>query len=167
DLLLHVHVGVVVGGLHDVDHLVGQLAVVEGEEVGAIELGQFDVVDDSVHQLAHLAQLAGRCLVTDPELEHDPSRIHALVVVDRLREQVGVGTHDLLAAQTADACGFQTDMLDVAGDIAENHEVTDLKRLVDSDGKRGENVAEQRLHGQGNGDAAHTQAGHHGGDVYA
>ena len=97
--------------------------------------------------------------------EDDPSRVHALVVVHDLPQQVGVGNDDLFTAEGADARGFQANVLDIAGHFAKYHEVADLEGFVHANGQRGEDVAEQRLHGQGDGDTTDTEAGDHGGDV--
>src|SRR5690606_34397675 len=166
DLFLGVHVIVVAGGLHDMHDLEGQLALVEGEEMGTVELGVLHAVDDALYLHADLAHLVHRSLRADAEGEDDPPGIHALVVVHGLAEQVGVGNNDLLAAQGADPGGLQADMFDGAGDVAEDHEVADLEGLVDTDRHGGEHVTEQRLHRKGDGDAADPEAGDHGGDVH-
>src|SRR5690606_13024155 len=110
DLLLDVHVPVVVRRLHDVNNLEGQLALVEGEEVGPVEVGFVHALDDAAHLAADLAYLLHRCIGADAEGEHDPPGVHALVVMHYLRQQIGVGHYNLLATQGADAGGLETDM---------------------------------------------------------
>ena len=56
-------------------------------------------------------------------------------------------------------------MLNGAHVLADNDKIADGKRLVQNDGKRGEKVPQDILDGQGNGDAAHPEAGDKGCDV--
>src|SRR5690606_17000230 len=166
DFLLGVHVIVIPRRLHDVDHFKGQLTFVEGEEMRSVEFGGVHAFDDALYLGADLAHLVYRSIGADAEGEYDASGVHALVVVDDLRQQLGIGDDDLLAAEGADAGSLQADMLDGPGDVAEYHEVAYLEGLVDTDGHGGEHVAEQGLHRQCNGNTAHAQAGDHGGNIH-
>src|SRR5690606_21324454 len=153
DLLLDVHVPVVIRRLHDVDHLEGQLALVEGEEVGPVEVGLVHALDDAAHLAADLAYLFHRRIRADTVGVHDPPRVHALVVMHDRRPQLGRSDHNLLDPQVADAGGLQPDMLHGAGHLAEHHEITDLDAFVETDRHGREHVAQQGLYRQGNGDA--------------
>src|SRR5690606_26432255 len=111
DLLLDVHVPVVIRRLHDVDHLEGQLALVEGEEVGPVEVGLVHALDDAAHLAADLPYLFHRRIRADTEGEHDPPGVHALVVMHYLRQQIGVGVDTLLDTPCAAPGVLKTDML--------------------------------------------------------
>src|SRR5690606_19386319 len=77
DLLLDIHVPVVVGGLHDVDHLVGHPALIEGQEMGAVKFHLVQSVDDALHQLTNLTRLIARRVVGNAEFEDDAAGGHA------------------------------------------------------------------------------------------
>src|SRR5690606_6933014 len=141
DLLLDIHVPVVVGRLHDVDHLVSHPAFIEGKKMGAIKFHLIQSVDDALYQLANLTRLIARRVVGDAEREDDAAGSHALIVVHDLPEQISVRADHLLAAQRAYAGAFQPDVLNGAGHRPKHHEIADLERLVDTDGQRGEHIA--------------------------
>ncbi|MNM90815.1 hypothetical protein D3C81_1030920 [compost metagenome] len=109
----------------------------------------------------------GRSVVRQAELKDDAPLLQALVVLDGAADHAGIGHDDLLTAQTADARGLQPDLLDGAGQCADDDEVAHLERLVHGNRQRGEQVAEDVLHGKRNGNAAHAKAGDEGGDVHA
>ena len=82
-----------------------------------------------------------------------------------LLEQLGVGHDDLLAGHAAQPGGLEADALDRADGRAVADRVAAAERLVEQDRQRGEEVGEDALRGQADGDAADAEAGDQGGDV--
>ena len=76
-------------------------------------------------------------------------------------------TKSILAAQAANARGFQPDVFNRTGERADNDEIAHFERLVDGNRQRGEHVAENVLHRQRQRDTADTQAGDECSDVVA
>src|SRR5690606_7923941 len=111
DLLLDIHVPVVVGRLHDVDHLVSHPAFIEGQQMGAIKSHLVQSVDDALYQLANLTRLIARRVVGDAEREDDTAGSHALIVVHDLLEPIRVRADHLLSAQHAYAGSFQPSVI--------------------------------------------------------
>ncbi len=58
-------------------------------------------------------------------------------------------------------------MFNRARHIIKHHEIADFERLIKTYRQRGEHVAQDGLHGQGDGDTAHTQTGDQRGNIDA
>src|SRR3546814_16897169 len=80
---------------------------------------------------------------------------------------IAVGKDQLLTAEAADARRLQANMFDRAQAIIDDDEVTDHEWFVDHDRQRREQNTEDVLHGQGHGDTADAQSGHHRRDTDA
>ena len=126
-----------------------------GDDLGhALELGRVGVIDDAERQPDAI----------DPRL---------VDVGQFLLEQFGVGHDHQLAGARADAGGLEPDPLDRAGgpalvDLAAVIDrVAAPERPVEDDRERREQVREDALRGEADGDAADAEAGDQGGDVDA
>ena len=84
-----------------------------------------------------------------------------------LLEQIGVGDDHLLAGDRADPGALEADLLDRAGGLVEADRVAAAERLVEDDRERREQVREDALGGEADGDAADAEAGDQAGDVDA
>ena len=82
-------------------------------------------------------------------------------------EDVRVRHDDLLAGDAAQPGALDADVLDGALKVIHAEEVADDERFVQRDRQRSQQVAEHRLHGERDGDAADTQAGQQRLDLHA
>lgn len=166
DRLLNVHVKVVAWVPDNVDTLELQRLFAEAAQVSAIETRLLLGLDGVFYDGWRFLHGLGGRVVGKPELEHDATLLQALVILDGAADHAGVGHDDLFAAEAADACGFEADVLNGARQGPDDDEVTDLERLVHGDRQRSEQVAKDILHSQRHRDAAHAKAGDEGGDVH-
>ena len=79
-------------------------------------------------------------------------------IVDLALEQLGVGHDQLLAGSRAQPRGLEADALDRAGALVVADRVAALERLVEQDRERREQVGEDALRGEADGDAADAEA---------
>ena len=84
-----------------------------------------------------------------------------------LLEQVGVGDDHLLAGDRAHARRLEADLLDRAGGRVPADLIAAAERLVEHDRQRREQIGENALGGEADGDAADAEAGDQAGDVDA
>ncbi|SAC08710.1 Uncharacterised protein [Enterobacter hormaechei] len=87
--------------------------------------------------------------------------------MQRLLQQDGVPTDNLLPAQATDTSGFQADVLYRPGDIVKHHKIADFERLIKTDGERCKHVAQDRLHREGDSNTPYPKAGNQSSDVDA
>src|SRR5437660_155904 len=80
-------------------------------------------------------------------------------------EQLGVGHHHLLAGERAQAGRLEPDPLDPSGGAVVADRVAALERLVEHDRQRREQIGENALRGEADGDAADAEPGDERGDV--
>ena len=106
-------------------------------------------------------------LAADREIDRDAPRLGLREIVDFALEQFGVGHDQLLAGQRAQPRGLEPDPLDRAGAAVVADRVALLERLVEQDRERREQVGEDALRGEADGDAADAEAGDERGDVHA
>ena len=132
-------------------------------------LGQLLALDDRLELVRDPLQQLGRGLVGDAEVHQRPAPLSSGPVLQRLLEQFGVGDHHFLAVQRADPRRLEADLLDRAGGrrIAEADRVAAAERPVEDDRERREQVGEDALGGEADGDAADAEAGDQAGDVDA
>ncbi len=166
DGLLQVHVHVEGRVFDDIDHLVVERTGAKRLEMRAVKTQLRLGFDELAHHTRNGLSLLGGGTIGHAKREHDAPPLQHAKVADGLLEQVGVGHHDLLALQAADACGLETNHLHRARHIAHYDEVAHLKRLVHRDGERGKQVSQDVLHRQRHRNAAHAQAGDEGRDVH-
>ena len=102
--------------------------------------------------------LGGR-VVRDVEIEQHAPLIHAAEVAQAALQQIAVADDDLLAGHAAHARRLEADVLDDARDLVDADVVADVERLVEHDRQRGEQIAEDVLHRERDGDAADAEAG--------
>ena len=87
--------------------------------------------------------------------------------MDLALEQLGVGHDQLLAGQRAQPRRLEADPLDRAGAVVVADRVALLERLVEQDGESGEQIREDALSGEADGNSADPQAGNQRRDVHA
>src|SRR5437762_2899379 len=79
------------------------------------------------------------------------------VIPDLALQELAIGEDDLLAGVAADTRRFEADVLHLAAVILHRDRITHYERLVEHDGDRGKQVAENVLHGERDGDTANSQ----------
>ena len=82
-----------------------------------------------------------------------------------LLEQVGVGDHHLLAGDRAHPRRLEADLLDRARGRVPADRIAAPERLVEQDRERREQIRENALRGEADGDAADAEPGDQAGDV--
>jgi len=117
-------------------------------------LRRHDLFDDS----RNTRQDVRRSIEGDVEVEHDPSLVHAAQVSQLALQQIGIADDHLLAVDAANARRLEADVLDHADNGIDRDRVADVERLVEDDGERGEDVAEDVLHRERERDAADAQS---------
>src|SRR5690606_26736331 len=167
DLLLQVHVDVVVGTQYVIHDFEFQAARHELQQMGSIEAGKLHAFYGFTHVLHNRLDLAVVGAVGNDKAECDAAQLHALVVLDGLLEQLGVGANDLFSTQAANACGLEPNVLNAPGNVAHYNEVAWLERFVQTDGRGSEQVAKNHLGSQRHRDAANAQARDKGRDIDA
>ena len=100
-----------------------------------------------------------------PERQDDAAAVGLGKVVDLALEELGIGHDDQFARGRAEAGGLETDPLDGAGGAVIADRVAAAERLVEQNRERGEQVGENALRGQADGDAADPEPGNQRGDV--
>src|SRR4051794_32198065 len=80
------------------------------------------------------------------------------VIPDLALQKLTVREDDLLAGVAADARGFEANVLDFAAVVLHRDRIADDERLVEHDRDRGEQVAEDVLNGERDGDTADSQS---------
>src|SRR2546423_13117976 len=81
------------------------------------------------------------------------------VIPDLALKELAIGEDDLLAGVAADARRFEADVLHLAAVILHRDRITHYERLVEHDHDGGKQVAEDVLHGEGDGGTANSQPG--------
>lgn len=114
----------------------------KGLQVGLVEAGVVDARHDLAHKRRNCLEQVRCGVVADAEAKRDAALLQPLEVADAARQQITIGHHHLLARQAADACGLHADMLDRAGNVADDDEVADHEGLVEGDRQRREQIAE-------------------------
>src|SRR6185437_13260311 len=131
----------------------------EARDVTAIELHFLlrgdDLFDDARQSLEHVR----RSVEGHVEIEEHTALLHAPEVAQAALEEITVADDDLLAIHAADAGGFQPNVLDGARHLIDANRVTDVEWLVEHDRQRGEQIAEDVLHGKRDRDAADAKSG--------
>ena len=103
--------------------------------------------------------------VDDAEGLHEPAPVEPRHIVQLLVEQVLVGDHHLFAADRAHPRRFEPDLLDRARSRVPADRIAAAERPVEQDGERGEEIGENALRGEADGDAANAEARDQPGDV--
>ena len=98
------------------------------------------------------------CRTVTSRLNSDAALIHPPEVAQAALQQVAVADDDLLAGDAADARRLEPDVLDGSGDLIDADRVADVERFVEHDRERREQVAEDVLHGERDGDAADAES---------
>ena len=122
-------------------------------------------VHDAFDDAWDLLKLFGRGLVGHTEAEGDATLTHLLVIAQARFGQVAVGEHQYLTAEAANACGFETDVLDRSVEIINGDKIAHLKGFVQNNTETGKQITQDVLQCEANGNAANTQPGDQGLDV--
>src|SRR5690606_34188642 len=128
------------------------------QQVRAVEARVLQAVDVLFDFAVDDLNLLRRGAVRHDEAKGDTAQVHPLVVLDCLLEQLRVGAYDLFAAQAPNAGRLQAHVFNAAGNVAHHSEGARFEGLVQTDGRRGEKVAQDHLRRQGHGHTADAQA---------
>src|SRR5690606_35105297 len=110
-------------------------------------------------------QVLGRGSVFDAEAEDHASLVHPAEVPDPALEQVGDGEDELLSGEAAESGGLGTQVDAGTGEVADDDEVAQDERLVEDDREGGEEIAEDVLESERDGDPPDAEAGDQCGHV--
>lgn len=160
-----IHVQVVVCISDVVDDFVVECIGTDSKEVDAFQSGLRQAVEDVLHDGVDLHELFRRRGCINAQGLDDAAFFHFAVVVDAAAKEVAVGKDEFFSGDSGQPGGFQTNMADGAGEVANSEGIADFKGFVEYDGQGGKQVAQNVLHGQCNRYAANAKAGNQGGDV--
>ena len=136
-------------------------------EVRALQGDVRLALDGLAKELGDARQVHGVGVECNGGVQHVAASAAPREVANADLEEVGVGDDDLLAVHAADARGLEPHLLDRALVLVDDNVVAEHEGLVEDDGQRGEEVAEDVLHRQRDGDAADAEAGDERRDVDA
>src|SRR5437763_11921508 len=125
--------------------------------MAAIEANRLLCGDYLAHHSRNPRENFGRRIEGDVGIERDPSIELPFVVPDAALQQLTVQDDDLLTADAAQPRGLQPDPLDGSLRLIDRNGVTDIERLVEHDRECGEEIAENVLYGERDGDAANAE----------
>jgi len=135
--------------------------------VRAVEAGMFGRADDRRRHRGNPCQLCRRRAQREVQRLHDTALFDTAQVGDLLIEQLGIRDDHLFARQCADARCLEPDRLDGAGRRAEMDRIAGLERPVEQDRQCREQVGEDTLCRETDGDPADAKSRHQRGNIDA
>lgn len=167
DRLLNIHIGIVISRLHDVDDLEINRRFAEFREMRAIQFGFFDRPYNLFYDLGDELELLGAAIINNSEAENDAPGLHAFEVLNFRFDEFFIRKDQLLTRKTGNATGFQADAFHGSHLVADDYEVSHLKRLIQNNRQGCKDIAENILNRQSNRDTADAQTCNQGADIDA
>src|SRR5690606_8944056 len=94
------------------------------------------------------------CLISDPKFENYPSTCHLLVIMNAGASQITIGKDQLFPRKRFDPCGFKANIFYYAAFVINGNKITYFKWTVKENDKVVENISNNILGSQCNGNTS-------------